>query len=177
MKESSLVNGYSKWDNDVAKGEKPFLIETNNLTGKFIDNARLKGEAYGEESRNATDREDDGRNRGNELHRNEIYSESSSGEAKEHGYGNDAEIKTETIRQLSGTEHPEYDDRGSVESLEDTIDLYKQNSVETNQKNADENAEEQSEDWGMAVHVVHDSDNENGVPTQKLLKLNPCLHP
>lgn len=42
LKQNELISGYSRWDNDVAKGEKPFMVESHNLTGEYIDNARLK---------------------------------------------------------------------------------------------------------------------------------------
>ncbi|MGN0437529.1 MAG: LPD25 domain-containing protein, partial [Lachnospiraceae bacterium] len=35
-----LIDGYSKWDNDVIRGERPVLLESHNLTGEFITNAR-----------------------------------------------------------------------------------------------------------------------------------------
>ena len=34
----------SKWDNDVERGEKPILIESYNLQGKYIEQARRKGD-------------------------------------------------------------------------------------------------------------------------------------
>lgn len=43
---SDLIDGYSKWDNDVKLGEKPILIESNNLDGNFIKNARIEREGY-----------------------------------------------------------------------------------------------------------------------------------
>ena len=42
LKQNELISGYSRWDNDVEKGEKPFMVESHNLTGEYIDNARLK---------------------------------------------------------------------------------------------------------------------------------------
>lgn len=42
LKQNGLVSGYSRWDNDVAKGEKPFMVENYNLTGEYIANARVK---------------------------------------------------------------------------------------------------------------------------------------
>lgn len=42
LKKNELISGYSRWDNDVEKGEKPFMVENHNLTGEYIDNARLK---------------------------------------------------------------------------------------------------------------------------------------
>lgn len=40
LKQSELVDGYSKWDNDVGRGEKPILVESNNLKGNYISEAR-----------------------------------------------------------------------------------------------------------------------------------------
>ncbi|MGN0496924.1 MAG: LPD1 domain-containing protein [Lachnospiraceae bacterium] len=42
LKQNELISGYSRWDNDVEKGEKPFMVEIHNLTGEYINNARLK---------------------------------------------------------------------------------------------------------------------------------------
>ncbi|MCD7725869.1 MAG: zeta toxin family protein [Clostridiales bacterium] len=39
LKDSGIIDGYSKWDNDVALGERPVLIETN-CKGGFVENAR-----------------------------------------------------------------------------------------------------------------------------------------
>ena len=38
----NLIDGCSRWDNDVARGERPFLMETRGLDGNFINNARVK---------------------------------------------------------------------------------------------------------------------------------------
>lgn len=70
LKENPLVDGYSMWDNDVERGERPILLEYENLTGNFIDNARTEREEnnYGErENFAAVDGRDNGRSgRGNE---------------------------------------------------------------------------------------------------------------
>lgn len=70
LKENPLVDGYSMWDNDVERGERPILLECDNLTGNFIDNARTEREEnnYGErENFAAVDGRDNGRSgRGNQ---------------------------------------------------------------------------------------------------------------
>lgn len=43
LKGSGYVDGFSKWNNDVTKGEKPILEECGNISGRFIDNARIMG--------------------------------------------------------------------------------------------------------------------------------------
>lgn len=43
LKQSNLIDGYSKWDNDVQRGEKAILLEANGLEGHFIDEARKDG--------------------------------------------------------------------------------------------------------------------------------------
>lgn len=43
LKNSSLIDGYSKWDNDVPRGENPYLLEAKGLDGDYIKNARIKG--------------------------------------------------------------------------------------------------------------------------------------
>lgn len=47
LKTSGMVDGFTKWDNDVAKGEKPVLLENIGCEGKFIDNARTEKEVQG----------------------------------------------------------------------------------------------------------------------------------
>lgn len=42
LKEGGLLNGYSKWNNDVARGENPRLDEWSNCTGSFIDRGRAE---------------------------------------------------------------------------------------------------------------------------------------
>lgn len=39
LKEGGMIDGYSKWDNDVERGERPILIETN-CEGRYIEEAR-----------------------------------------------------------------------------------------------------------------------------------------
>lgn len=51
LKNSELISGYSKWDNDVAWGEKPFLEEVSNLEGAFISSARRKPEMEQQKSK------------------------------------------------------------------------------------------------------------------------------
>lgn len=43
LKESEAIQGFSRWNNDVGRGEKPFLVEFSNLEGNYIEQAR-KGE-------------------------------------------------------------------------------------------------------------------------------------
>ena len=49
LKMMDVIDGYSKWDNDVGRGEKPILLETANLDDDFIKNARMKGDMENEE--------------------------------------------------------------------------------------------------------------------------------
>lgn len=44
LKASGTIDGFTRWDNDVAKGEKPILIENIGCEGNFIDNAGKKEE-------------------------------------------------------------------------------------------------------------------------------------
>ena len=41
LKTSDLVDGYSKWDNDVSVGERPILLESQGLSDDFIKDARI----------------------------------------------------------------------------------------------------------------------------------------
>lgn len=50
LKENPLINGFSMWNNDVSRGERPILIEHENLTGNYIDNSRKGDDEYGMES-------------------------------------------------------------------------------------------------------------------------------
>lgn len=49
LKMMDVIDGYSKCDNDVGRGEKPILLETANLDDDFIKNARMKGDMENEE--------------------------------------------------------------------------------------------------------------------------------
>lgn len=49
LKMMDVIDGYSKWDNDVGRGEKPILLEAANLDDDFIKNARMKGDMENEE--------------------------------------------------------------------------------------------------------------------------------
>lgn len=42
LKKGGILNGYSKWNNDVKRGERPILIEAE-CKGEFIRNARTSG--------------------------------------------------------------------------------------------------------------------------------------
>lgn len=53
IKKSEFITGYSKWSNDVKKGERPIMLESHNLTGKYIENARTSEE---KELKNGTER-------------------------------------------------------------------------------------------------------------------------
>lgn len=50
LKESDFVQGFSRWDNDVERGEKPILVEYSNLEGNYIDNARTGDVNYEREN-------------------------------------------------------------------------------------------------------------------------------
>lgn len=58
LKDSTLIGGYSKWDNDVGRGERPILTEHKNLTGNYIDHARTQkgGNDYEMETQHDTGR-------------------------------------------------------------------------------------------------------------------------
>ena len=44
LKHSEFISGYSRWDNDVEKGERPVLVEYNNLEGDYILTAEKETE-------------------------------------------------------------------------------------------------------------------------------------
>lgn len=53
--DESLISGYSEWNNDVLKGERPILIDYKNVDGKFIEegernNERRQAEGIGSNS-------------------------------------------------------------------------------------------------------------------------------
>lgn len=70
LKKSGMVDGFTKWDNDVAKGEKPILIENIGCEGKFIENAGKKEEQG----------HDQHEQRGNEESGHKILGDRGSGE-------------------------------------------------------------------------------------------------
>ena len=48
---SEYIKGFSKWDNDVERGEKPILIKSYNLQGNYIELVRREGDVEHEQSR------------------------------------------------------------------------------------------------------------------------------
>ena len=52
LKKGGIVDGYSRWNNDVGKGERPILIEAE-CTGEFIRNARTSEHRTSDNIRNA----------------------------------------------------------------------------------------------------------------------------
>lgn len=52
LKKQEHITGYSKWNNDVKRGEKPILVENHNLEGNYIKNARTEREEtnYGKQT-------------------------------------------------------------------------------------------------------------------------------
>ena len=48
LKEQNVIDGYSRWDNDVARNENPILLEAVNIDGDLIKNARIKEDIYHE---------------------------------------------------------------------------------------------------------------------------------
>lgn len=106
------IRGFSKWNNDVKRGEKPILMESINLSGRYIDNARTqqKGEEHDENrgksngnDRRSTERNSNPVERGNE------------GEAKE----NDAGIRGSRGNEPHGYESSESNGHGEHDSGRD----------------------------------------------------------
>ena len=106
------ISGFSKWNNDVKRGEKPILMESINLSGQYIDNARTqqKGEEHDENrgksngnDRRSTERSSNPVERGNE------------GEAKE----NDAGIRGSRGNEPHGYESSESNGHGEHDSGRD----------------------------------------------------------
>jgi predicted ABC-type ATPase len=61
---SKKIDGISRWNNDVNKGEKPILVEAENLSGHYIENARTEekgGTEHGKAEHGNRGNEQDGR--------------------------------------------------------------------------------------------------------------------
>ena len=102
IKKSEFITGYSKWSNDVKKGERPIILESHNLTGKYIENARTSEE---KEQKNGTERTEsndvNGRDNG-ESRRSEF--ESDRIDAGKENIGNDNNGLSENGKTLLSAE-------------------------------------------------------------------------
>lgn len=106
LKNNSLIDGFSKWDNDVARGERPILLEHENLTGKFIDEARTEREdvEHGErEDYSAIDTGDRGRS-GQGISERDGLRQGAYGRTEEHDMGGTMERSRQSEKRLTEQE-------------------------------------------------------------------------
>ncbi len=102
LKDSGLVDGFSKWDNDVNMGEKPILLENIGCEGRFIDIARVEreeennghGEFYGSGFTNVSG------NGGQERYSNVVHNPK-LGENSEIAGRKEESSDRQAVRQLS----------------------------------------------------------------------------
>lgn len=119
------IDGCSKWDNDVGRGEKPILVEAVNLDDDFIRNARTKGDMeYGEHEQSDRGSKEELRFSGNRDGDRGADAQSGSGDKRadgrdgEHDTGRAVSIPEEDLRQVSGVSHPELFDENIPEVYE-----------------------------------------------------------
>ena len=119
------INGCSKWDNDVGRGEKPILIEAVNLEDDFIKNTRTKGDMeYGEHEQSDRGSKEELRFSGNRA--GDRGADAQSGNRDPGAHGRDGEhdtgravlVSEEDLRQVSGISHSELFDENIPEVYE-----------------------------------------------------------
>lgn len=127
LKSMDGIDGCSKWDNDVGRGEKPILVEAANLDDDFIKNARMKGDMENEERKHGQftrGSEDDLCFSGDSAGDRGADAQSGSGDKRadgrdgEHDTGRAVSIPEEDLRQVSGVSHPELFDENIPEVYE-----------------------------------------------------------
>lgn len=127
LKSMDGIDGCSKWDNDVGRGEKPILLEAANLDDDFIKNARMKGDMENEERKHGQftrGSEDDLCFSGDSAGDRGADAQSGSGDKRadgrdgEHDTGRAVSVSEEDLRQVSGVSHPELFDESIPEVYE-----------------------------------------------------------
>lgn len=127
LKSMDGIDGCSKWDNDVGRGEKPILLEAANLDDDFIKNARLKGDMENEERKHGQftrGSEDDLCISGDSAGDRGADAQSGSGDKRadgrdgEHDTGRAVSVPEGDLRQVSGVSHPELFDENIPEVYE-----------------------------------------------------------
>lgn len=125
LKSIDGINGCSKWDNDVGRGEKPILIEAVNLEDDFIKNARTKGDMeYGEHEQSDRGSKEELRFSGNRAGDRGADAQSGNrdpgahGRDGEHDTGRAVSVSEEDLRQVSGISHSELFDENIPEVYE-----------------------------------------------------------
>lgn len=107
LKANAFINGFSKWNNDVAKGEQPILLEYKNLTGKFIENARVESENYfygKKEYYSTADSENYGRSRSGVCKGNGLC-QGTHGRAEETFHSRNVENSYQSTKSMNGQEN------------------------------------------------------------------------
>ena len=122
LKSMDGIDGCSKWDNDVGRGEKPILVEAVNLEDDFIRNARKKGDMeYGEHEQSDRGSKDELRFSGNRVGDRGAAAQSGNGDKRadgrdgEHDTGRSVSVPEDDLRQVSGVSQPELFDENIPE--------------------------------------------------------------
>lgn len=127
LKSMDGIDGCSKWDNDVGRGEKPILLEAANLDDDFIKNARMKGDMENEERKHGPftrGSEDDLCFSGDSAGDRGADEQSGKGDKRadgrdgEHDTGRAVSVPEGDLRQVSGVSHPELFDENIPEVYE-----------------------------------------------------------
>lgn len=127
LKSMDGIDGYSKWDNDVGRGEKPILLEAANLADDFIKNARMKGDMENEERKHGQftrGSEDDLCLSGDSAGDRGADAQSGSGDKRadrrdgEHDTGRAVSVPEKDLLQVFGVSHPELFDENIPEVYE-----------------------------------------------------------
>lgn len=126
LKDAEVIQGYSLWDNDVKYGERPILVEYNNLEGNYISTARKEPEMDNNMMKEVNDygRNLSGTERGTadlrddrESGRSISKSSRSNGEGElgysEHGSRENAEEAQKVLSDTAGGEIRQETDHGN----------------------------------------------------------------
>lgn len=114
-----MLDGYSKWNNDVAFREKPILMKQRGLSGNFIDNARTEKEGHenvGHEQSGYEVLGDDGSGggvRGKELYSGSVHNEK-LGAIPQSSEGDTAPVVRSSLGQLPAAGDHGDEHRGSA---------------------------------------------------------------
>lgn len=132
LKSMDGIDGCSKWDNDVGRGEKPILLEAANLDDDFIKNARMKGDMENEERKHGPftrGSEDDLCFSGDSAGDRGADEQSGKGNKRadgrngEHDTGRAVSVPEADLRQVSGdgVSHPELFDEKMDKSRKEEL--------------------------------------------------------
>lgn len=83
LKVSGMVDGFSKWNNDVGIGEKPILLESIGLDDKFIKEARVTDKTVMENGGKSNERDGEEHSKDGSFKSDELRGRADSGKSRE----------------------------------------------------------------------------------------------